>query len=189
TASSGQNGLPNPELLLTTVRLCVCYSSRSPSLTRIGWDSNPRNGCPFTRSPGVCLQPLGHLSKLLDAQTHRRVVNTQGVTVSPRAGQPMNPDRAPVRIMSVIRPPFDLEEAPVSNLPSKRDPAPPDTEPPPTWRELTERLRDLMKDFIQEGKELERDLEPRLLPALKRMKQQIEKLIAKLEERAGKKPV
>ena len=99
----------------------------------------------------------------------------------------MNPDRAPVRIMSVILPPIDLEEVPVSNLPSKRDPAPPDTEPPPTWRELTERVRDLMKDFIQEGKELERDLEPRLLPALKRMKLQIEKLIAKLEERAGKK--
>src|SRR6266480_6272891 len=44
----------------------------SPSLTRIGWDSNPRNGYPFTRSPGVCLQPLGHLSTLLDAQTRRR---------------------------------------------------------------------------------------------------------------------
>src|SRR3989441_12935911 len=29
---------------------------------RIGWDSNPRNGYPFTRSPGACLQPLGHLS-------------------------------------------------------------------------------------------------------------------------------
>src|SRR2546426_2946680 len=29
---------------------------------RTGWDSNPRNGYPFTRSPGVCLQPLGHLS-------------------------------------------------------------------------------------------------------------------------------
>jgi len=88
-------------------------------------------------------------------------------------------------ILATLRP----EEAPVNNLPSKRDPAPPETEPPPTWRELTERVRDLMKEFIQEGKELERDLEPRLLPALKRMKLQIEKLIAKLEERAGKKPV
>src|SRR5712691_12242129 len=29
---------------------------------RMGWDSNPRNGYPFTRSPGVCLQPLGHPS-------------------------------------------------------------------------------------------------------------------------------
>jgi len=44
----------------------------------------------------------------------------------------------------------------------------------------------VMKDFIKEGKDLERDLEPRLLPALKRLKTEIEKLIAKLEERAGK---
>ena len=98
----------------------------------------------------------------------------------------MNPDRAPVRIMSVILPPIDLEEVPVSNLPSKRDPAPPDTEPPPTWRELTERVRDLMKDFIQEGKELERDLEPKLLPALRKVREQIEKLIGTLETRASK---
>src|SRR5437870_10441222 len=38
---------------------------------RIGWDSNPRNGYPFTRSPGVCLQPLGHLSTRLDAPALR----------------------------------------------------------------------------------------------------------------------
>jgi hypothetical protein len=44
-----------------------------------------------------------------------------------------------------------------------------------------------MQDVIREGKELERDLEPRLLPALKRLKAQIERLIAKLEERAPKK--
>ncbi|CAH1650976.1 hypothetical protein CHELA1G11_10287 [Hyphomicrobiales bacterium] len=25
-------------------------------------DSNPRYGCPYTRVPGVRLQPLGHLS-------------------------------------------------------------------------------------------------------------------------------
>ncbi len=42
-----------------------------------------------------------------------------------------------------------------------------------------------MKEFLQEGRELERDLEPKVLPALKRLKSQIEKLIAKLEERAG----
>ncbi|OLC78954.1 MAG: hypothetical protein AUH78_01805 [Gemmatimonadetes bacterium 13_1_40CM_4_69_8] len=75
----------------------------------------------------------------------------------------------------------------MSNLPTKRDPAPTEPEPAPTWRELVERMRDLLKDFVHEGKELERDLEPRLLTALKRMKLQIEKLIAKLEERAGKK--
>jgi len=73
----------------------------------------------------------------------------------------------------------------MSNLPTKRDPTPPETEPTPTWRELAQRLRDLLKDFVQEGKELERELEPKLLPALRRMKVEIERLIAKLEERAG----
>ena len=29
---------------------------------RRGWDSNPRDGCPPTRVPGVRLRPLGHLS-------------------------------------------------------------------------------------------------------------------------------
>ena len=62
----------------------------------------------------------------------------------------------------------------------------PETEPTPTWRELAERFRDLMKDFLQEGKELERELEPKLLPALKRMKLEIEKLIAHLEQRAAR---
>ncbi|HEX4600955.1 MAG TPA: hypothetical protein VH116_06150 [Gemmatimonadales bacterium] len=79
----------------------------------------------------------------------------------------------------------------MNTLPTKREPAEPvDPEPSPSWRDLGERIRDLMKDFLKEGKELERDLEPRLLPALKRLKAEIEKLIGKLEERAGaaKKP-
>ena len=76
----------------------------------------------------------------------------------------------------------------MNNLPTKREPpAEPEIEATATWRELGDRVRDVMKDFIKEGKELERDLEPRLLPALKRLKTEIEKLIAKLEERAGKK--
>src|SRR5438094_583094 len=52
-----------PVLPCASARLCVCSCSLSPSFTRIGWDSNPRNGYPFTRSPGACLQPLGHLSR------------------------------------------------------------------------------------------------------------------------------
>ncbi len=71
----------------------------------------------------------------------------------------------------------------MNTLPTKREPADPSRTP--SWRELVERFRDVMKDFIQEGKELERDLEPKLLPALKRLKAEIEKLIGKLEARAS----
>ena len=75
----------------------------------------------------------------------------------------------------------------MNNLPSKRQSArPTEAEGIPTWLELAERFRDLMKDFLQEGKELERELEPKLLPALKRMKLEIEKLIAHLEQRAAR---
>lgn len=70
----------------------------------------------------------------------------------------------------------------MNTLPTK--PEPPEVEETPTWRELAERFRDIVKDVLREGKEIERDLEPRLLPALKRMKAELEKLIAKLEERA-----
>src|SRR6266536_5282505 len=41
------------------------WASRRPGvfvIRRTGWDSNPRNGCPFTRFPSVRLQPLGHPS-------------------------------------------------------------------------------------------------------------------------------
>ena len=75
----------------------------------------------------------------------------------------------------------------MNKLPTRREPSrEPEIEATATWHELGERVRDVMKDFIKEGKDLERDLEPRLLPALKRLKTEIEKLIAKLEERAGK---
>jgi hypothetical protein len=56
-----------------------------------------------------------------------------------------------------------------------------------TRRELAEQVRDLMKNVIREGKKIGRELEPKMLPVLKRMKLRIEKLIAKLEERAAKK--
>ncbi len=73
----------------------------------------------------------------------------------------------------------------MNTLPKKREAGDsPEVNAIPTWRELAERFRDLMKDFLKEGKELERELEPKLLPALKRLRLEIEKLIAKLEERA-----
>jgi hypothetical protein len=73
----------------------------------------------------------------------------------------------------------------MNTLPTKREPPKtPEVEETPTWRDLAERFRDIVKDVLREGKEMERDLEPRLLPALKRMKAQLESLIAKLEERA-----
>lgn len=72
-------------------------------------------------------------------------------------------------------------------LPTKRSqPEPVDVESTPTWRDLRERLRDLMDQVFKEGKELERDLEPKLLPALRKVREQIEKLIARLETRAAK---
>ena len=65
----------------------------------------------------------------------------------------------------------------------------------PTWRELGERFRDVMKDigaeisrtWKNEGKDLEREVQARLLPALNRAKLEIEKMIERLEERVGKK--
>ena len=75
----------------------------------------------------------------------------------------------------------------MNTLPTKPEPVEPtEVEVIPTWRDLGDRFRDLMKDFVQEAKELERGLEPKLLPALRRLKFEIEKLIAKLEERAAK---
>lgn len=73
----------------------------------------------------------------------------------------------------------------MNTLPKKREPGDtPEVNTLPTWRELAERFRDLVKDFLHEGKELERELEPKLLPALKRMRLEVEKLIEKLERRA-----
>jgi hypothetical protein len=73
----------------------------------------------------------------------------------------------------------------MNTLPAKR----PDSDAPPeevsTWQELRERTADVLNDLVREGKELERQLEPKVLPALKRLKAQIEKLIAKLEERVA----
>jgi hypothetical protein len=73
-------------------------------------------------------------------------------------------------------------------LPTKPDSTQrPDVGSVPTWRELGDRFRDLLKDFLAEGKEIEREIEPRLIPALNRLKLEIETLIARLEERAKRK--
>ena len=71
----------------------------------------------------------------------------------------------------------------MSKLPTKK-PADVEVNTTPTWRELADRFRDVMRDFVEEGKQLGRELEPKLLPALRRLKAEIEKVIAKLEQRA-----
>ena len=83
----------------------------------------------------------------------------------------------------------------MNTLPAKREPVEPleptEVEITPTWRDLGDRFRDLMKDigkdigaiWAKDGKELERELQVRLLPALKRTKLEIDKLITRLEER------
>ena len=83
----------------------------------------------------------------------------------------------------------------MDNLPTKTQPsAPTEVDTIPTWRDLGERFRDVMKDigaeisqtWKKEGKEFEKDLQSRLLPALNRAKLEIEKLIRRLEERNKK---
>jgi len=83
----------------------------------------------------------------------------------------------------------------MNTLPTKTESVTPtEVEVIPTWRELGERFRDVMKEigadigktWKKEGKELETDLQARLLPALNRAKLEIEKLIKRLEERTKK---
>jgi hypothetical protein len=83
----------------------------------------------------------------------------------------------------------------MNTLPTKPEPTEPtEVETIPTWRELGDRFRDVMKDigaeisstWKKEGKDLEKDLQGRLLPALKRARIEIDKMITKLEERMAK---
>ncbi|HTR20525.1 MAG TPA: hypothetical protein VMH88_06695 [Gemmatimonadales bacterium] len=76
-----------------------------------------------------------------------------------------------------------METLPTKTAPTPTPPSPVEVDVIPTWRELADRFRDVMKDFIKEGKEIERELEPKLLPALRRLRSEIERLITKLEER------
>ena len=85
----------------------------------------------------------------------------------------------------------------MNTLPTKPDApetSPVEVDEVPTWRELGERIRDLMKDigaelsevWKVEGKELGREAEIRTLSALKSTKLEIEKLIARMEERVAR---
>jgi hypothetical protein len=77
----------------------------------------------------------------------------------------------------------------MDNLPTKPTPVEPtEVEVIPTWRELGERIRDVIESVAREGKELERDLEPKFLPALKRVRAELEKLIARVEQRIAERP-
>ncbi|HWZ27822.1 MAG TPA: hypothetical protein VNX15_04635 [Gemmatimonadales bacterium] len=75
----------------------------------------------------------------------------------------------------------------MTNLPAKTPKTEiEDTEPTPTWRELGERFRGLLHDLWDEGKDIERELEPKVLPALKRLRDEVVKLIEKIEGRNQK---
>ena len=71
-----------------------------------------------------------------------------------------------------------------------------DVDEVPTWRDLGERLRDVMKDIVtelgnvwkKEGKDLEQEVQARLLPALKRARIELDKLVTRLEDRMERKP-
>ena len=73
----------------------------------------------------------------------------------------------------------------MNTLPTKRPHSDSTRDEGPTWKELRDRAADVLKELVREGKEFERQLEPKVLPALKRLKAHIEKLIAKLEERVA----
>jgi hypothetical protein len=62
-------------------------------------------------------------------------------------------------------------------------------EPAPSWRELRERFSDLVKDIGGELKDVwDEEATPRLLAGLKRSREELDKLITKLEQRMAKEP-
>jgi len=82
----------------------------------------------------------------------------------------------------------------MDNMPAKTPVEPTEVDVIPTWRDLGDRFRDVMKDigaeisttWKKEGKELESEMQSRLLPSLKRARIEIDKLITKLEEYVAK---
>ena len=62
-------------------------------------------------------------------------------------------------------------------------------EPAPSWRDLRERFNALMKDIGSELRDLWTDeATPRLLAGLKRSRDELSKLITKMEEKASAAP-
>lgn len=82
----------------------------------------------------------------------------------------------------------------MDNMPTQTPVEPTEVDVIPTWRDLGDRFRDVMKDigaeisttWKKEGKELESEMQSRLLPSLKRARIEIDKLITKLEEYVAK---
>jgi hypothetical protein len=82
----------------------------------------------------------------------------------------------------------------MDNMPAKTPVEQTEVDVIPTWRDLGDRFRDVMKDigaeigttWKKEGKELESEMQSRLLPSLKRARIEIDRLITKLEEYMAK---
>src|SRR5438105_14195606 len=151
----------------------LCYSA-----DRVGFE--PTKRLPVyalsRRVPSAARPPI----QTADAQTGSKYQDPAGFATGGPAPKLRPPPSVYFESANATR---EGEERLMNTLPTKK-PGDPDVNTIPTWRELAERFRDLVKDFLKEGKELERELEPKLLPALKRFKLEIEKLIAKLEQRA-----
>jgi hypothetical protein len=87
----------------------------------------------------------------------------------------------------------------MNTLPTQVPPPPPAPVAPdevPTWHELRDRFADLMKDigtelrelWSHEGKELREVASARAMPALRRARAELDKLITRLEQRLAKEP-
>src|SRR5438552_2398325 len=161
----------------------LCYAA-----DRVGFE--PTKRLPVyalsRRVPSAARPPIRTTRRIdaqIDAQTRSKYQDSAGFATG---GAPAKPRPRDSVYFESANATHEGEEQLMNTLPTKK-PGDPDVNTIPTWRELAERFRDLVKDFLKEGKELERELEPRLLPALKRLRLEIEKLIAKLENRATKK--
>src|SRR5207247_9211530 len=124
--------------------------------------------CAFSRSATY--------PELLDAQTRSKYQDRASLATGPGAAKPPPLPRVYLESLGATL----GEERRMNTLPKKREPGEaPEVNAIPTWRQLADRFRDLMKAVLTEGKEREREREPKLLPALKRLKLENERLIGK----------